>query len=73
MAEVPLQRIVLAHRIDGPAGVQWTGAEPAGMYRPEDAILCGAQWEGDELVTYNLPALHHQFSRLDDPFLNDVD
>ncbi len=53
---------------------RWTGAEPEGFYDVEAAEKLGARWEGDELVTYDLPhflELHDYY--LSDDYLNDND
>lgn len=39
-------------------GFRWTGDEPMGMFEVEVAETLGGRWEGDELVTYDLPGLH---------------
>lgn len=51
------QRVVLARRMDAMVRYRWTGAEPEGLYEIEVAEDLGAVWEGDELVTYDLPGL----------------
>ena len=51
------QRTVLARKDKGMTGLRWTGAEPDGMYEVELAEDLGATWEGNELVTYDLPGL----------------
>jgi hypothetical protein len=51
------QRTVLVRREKGMVRFRWTGAEPDGMYDVELAEELGARWEGDELVTYDLPGL----------------
>lgn len=71
-ARVP-RRVVLGRRSDDWAGFRWTGAEPDGMYDPEQAIALGARWEGDELVTYDAEGLRHAFERLADPWVPDQD
>ncbi|HXF73790.1 MAG TPA: hypothetical protein VNO79_14410 [Actinomycetota bacterium] len=68
-----LRRVVLGRRSDDWAGFRWSGAEPPGMYDPEQAIALGARWEGDELVTYDLGALRHGLERLADPWVPDQD
>jgi len=68
------ERVVLARR--DPAswiGFQWTGEEPEGMYNVEMALGSGAEWDGDELVTFNKPALEHSFSRMRDGWMEDSD
>jgi hypothetical protein len=54
-------------------GFQWTGEEPEGLYDPKQAIQLGAEWVGDELVTYNKSAFHHAFSRVRDGWMEDSD
>lgn len=51
------ERVVLVRRTDNIARHRWTGAEPEGMYEIDVAEELGARWEGDELVTYDLPGL----------------
>lgn len=51
------ERVVLVRRMDNVARHRWTGAEPEGMYEIDVAEDLGARWEGDELVTYDLPGL----------------
>lgn len=48
-------RVVLVRRTNTMARHLWTGAEPEGLYEVEVAEGLGATWEGDELVTYELP------------------
>jgi hypothetical protein len=50
------QRVVLGRR-DRMSMVKfkWSGKEPQGLDRPEEALELGAQWEGDELVVYDYP------------------
>ena len=71
---VETERVVLARKVSGAwVDLQWTGAEPRGLDDPEIACLLGAQWEGGELVTYDLAALTHQFHHLSDDFICDPD
>ncbi len=51
-------RVVLCRKENTMVGFRWTGAEPSGMYEVEVAEELGARWEGQELVTYDLPGLH---------------
>jgi hypothetical protein len=51
------QRTVLARKDKGMVALRWTGAEPDGLYDVEVAEDLGAKWEGNELVTYDLPGL----------------
>lgn len=67
------ERIVLAHRVDGFVPYRWTGDEPEGMFDAEVAVAVGARWEGDELVTYDLPTLTHQFEHWEDDWQTDDD
>jgi hypothetical protein len=57
MSAVEGQRAVLARKDKGMVALRWTGAEPDGMYDVELAEELGAKWEGNELVTYDLPGL----------------
>lgn len=57
MSAMEGQRMVLARKDKGMVGLRWTGAEPDGMYDVELAEELGAKWEGNELVTYDLPGL----------------
>ena len=54
-------------------GFQWTGEEPEGLNDPKQALALGAEWEGDELVTYNKPSFDHNFSRVRDGWMEDSD
>ncbi|MFN2388222.1 MAG: hypothetical protein ABR575_01245 [Actinomycetota bacterium] len=54
-------------------GFQWTGAEPDGLFEIDHAVALGAEWEGDELVTYNLEHLRHNLAHEVDGFLEDSD
>lgn len=54
-------------------GFQWSGNEPEGMFDIDFAIHLGAEWEGDELVTYNMPLLEHNWSHHPDGYLEDSD
>lgn len=67
-------RVVLG-RLDATTmvGFQWTGAEPVGLNDTRLAEVLGALWEGDELVTYSLSALHHHFDHFADGFMEDAD
>ncbi len=68
------RRVVLARRVeDAWVDLQWTGAEPVGLDDPEVARLLGAEWEGSELVTYDLDALSHRFNHLAEDFQCDPD
>ena len=67
-------RVVLARRTPmGFVSFQWTGAEPEGLSDPDQAIAMGAVWEDDELVTYHLPGLKHNYQHWADGFLEDSD
>lgn len=68
------ERVVLGRKDDsGWAGFQWTGEEPEGMNDPDVALALGAQWDGDELVVYNKELLAHNFSHLDQGWMEDSD
>lgn len=54
-------------------GFQWTGAEPDGLSDTKMAEFLGAVWEGDELVTYNVRELRHNFDHFGDEYLYDPD
>lgn len=66
-------RVVLARWTGGFVPFQWAGAEPEGLDDLDVAIALGARWEGDELVTYNLPGLRHGFSTFDEEYMGDND
>lgn len=53
--------------------LQWTGPEPDGLVDPEWALALGATWEGNELVTYDLPALKRSFDQWGNQYLEDSD
>jgi len=68
------ERVVLGRNTpEGMVRFQWTGAEPDGLDDPAFAEACGAVWEGDELVTYNLQHLYHNYGHWADEFLEDSD
>ena len=67
------ERTVLAHRTSGFVPFQWTDAAPEGLDDEDVALSYGAQWEGDELVTYDLRGLRLGVASEDDDFLNDND
>ncbi|HYR62270.1 MAG TPA: hypothetical protein VET24_06495 [Actinomycetota bacterium] len=68
------QRVVLGRNTpDGMVRFQWTGAEPDGLDDTKFALACGAVWEGDDLVTYNLQHFKHNFQHWVDEFLEDSD
>jgi len=50
-------RVVLARRENSMIRYRWTGKEPAEMSEVDEALELGASWEGDELVTYDLPGM----------------
>jgi hypothetical protein len=54
-------------------GFQWMDAAPLGLDDLDLALLLGAVWEGDELVTYDLPALTHRLDHYVDDFCQDPD
>lgn len=67
-------RVVLARKApDTIVGYQWTGAEPEGMVTLYQAEYMGAVWEGDELVTYELPLMLHDWEHKMDGYLEDSD
>lgn len=69
-----MERVVLARKApETMVGYQWTGAEPEGMIQPNQAEYMGAVWEGDELVTYDLPLMQHDWSHRMDGYLEDSD
>jgi hypothetical protein len=71
---LPGERVVLGRKTpDGMVRFQWTGAEPEGMSSTEFAESCGAVWEDDELVTFNLLAFRHNYQHSEDGFLEDSD
>jgi hypothetical protein len=67
------ERVVLARRASGFVPFQWTGAEPEGLDDLNTAIALGAQWEGDELVIYDLADFQHSFASYDEEYLSDND
>ncbi len=67
------KRVVLARRTSGFQPYQWTGEEPDGLADEEEALAFGAQWEGDELVTYDMATLQLSVDSASDDFLNDND
>jgi hypothetical protein len=67
------ERVVLARRTGGFTPFQWSGAEPEGLDDLDVALALDALWEGDELVTYNLPALRHGFASFYEEYLGDND
>lgn len=75
MAEVtPGQRVLLGTRDPSSwRGFRWTGDQPASLKDEQMAVDFGAVWEGDELVTYDLPAMAHLVDHLEEPWLPDSD
>ncbi|GAC1369727.1 MAG: hypothetical protein NVSMB32_14420 [Actinomycetota bacterium] len=68
------ERVVLGQRTpQAMVTFQWTGAEPEGLSETRFAESLGAIWEGDELVTYNLASLQHNYLHSPDGFLEDSD
>ena len=68
------ERVVLARKEPRTmVGFQWTGREPAGLNEAEFAEALGAVWEGEQLVTYNLPAFEHAFEHYREDYLTDPD
>lgn len=69
-----MERIVLGRRNANTwHGFEWAGAEPDGLYDPDQAVTLGARWEGDELVTYDIQALAYAVANHDEPYLTDSD
>jgi hypothetical protein len=67
-------RVVLARRAPwSMVGYQWTGDEPDGLDSVGQATALGAEWEGDELVTYNLRLLTFNYEHLGFEYLEDSD
>lgn len=58
-----MARIVLARRENSMIGWRWTGDEPPGLNDLDVALQMGARWEGDELVHYDMEALHWQLEQ----------
>jgi hypothetical protein len=74
MNELEGDRVVLARSTPHAfVKFQWTGAEPEGLDDPEWAEALGAVWDGDELVTYNMAQLRHNFAHWSDEFVVDDD
>jgi hypothetical protein len=67
------ERVVLARRTSGFVPFQWTGAEPEGLDELDTALALGAQWEGEELVTYDMDSFRHGFASYDEDYLSDND
>lgn len=68
------ERVVLGKKAPwSMVGFQWTGLEPDSLSDLDAAMDCGAIWEGDELVTYNLSALEHNWAHRIDGYLEDSD
>jgi hypothetical protein len=68
------ERVVLVRRGNTMTPYFWTGVEPEGLYEVETAEELGARWEGDELVTYDLPRFLVLYEYLDkDEYLSDND
>ena len=61
-------RVVLGRKERGMVSFRWTGVEPSGLYETEVAEELGARWEGDELVTYDLPGMQelYEYHQSDD-------
>jgi hypothetical protein len=56
------ERVVLARKANSSmVRARWTEACPEGLYKVEDAEELGAQWEGDELVTYDLESFRQLY------------
>lgn len=67
------QRVVLLRKDNSMVKYRWTGAEPEGLYDVELAEELGAQWEDDELVTYDLPGLVDVLTLHGETYLHDND
>lgn len=69
-----MDRIVLGRRNTSTwHGFEWTGAEPDGLYDPDEAVALGARFEGDELVTYDVGSLAYAVAHREEPYLADSD
>ncbi|HEY2703249.1 MAG TPA: hypothetical protein VGL20_06125 [Candidatus Dormibacteraeota bacterium] len=68
-----MERLVLGRRENSMVRFRWSGNEPKDLNDVELAEEMGAIWEGDELVTYDLPALVWQMDHLHDEFMIDED
>lgn len=68
-----MERVVLGRREDSMVRFRWSGDEPGALNDVELAEEMGATWEGDELVTYDLPGLVWQLDHLggDDYMIDD--
>lgn len=72
--EIVIARVVLGRKDPTTfVGFQWTGVEIPELHDPDQAVRLGAVWEGEELVTYNLPALEHNVRTRNDKLLEDPD
>lgn len=70
----PGRRVVLGRRTPlGMVKFQWLGEEPEGLSDVDLALNMGAEWEGDELVTYNLELFNYNYGRWDQQFMEDSD
>ncbi len=65
------ERVVLARRTSGFQQFQWTGDEPNELNDEDETLALGAVWEGEELVTYEMPTLRLQAASEADDYLND--
>ncbi|CAN5184505.1 hypothetical protein BH18ACT4_BH18ACT4_11400 [soil metagenome] len=68
-----MTRVVLGRRNKSMVGFRWSGAEPADLNDVALAEECGAIWEGDELVTYDMATLEFQMKQLSDDYMFDND
>lgn len=74
MAPESANRVVLGRKQRGMTSFQWSGAEPEGMFEIEVAEELGARWEGDELVTYDMPGMRELYEyHQSDEYLIDND
>lgn len=68
-----MERVVLGRRENSIVRFRWSGAEPKELNDVELAIECGAIWEGNELVTYDMGSLQWQMDHLSDDYMIDND
>jgi hypothetical protein len=69
-----MERVVLGRREKSMIGFRWSGQEPEQLNDVEMAEEMGAIWEGDELVTYDMPSLVWQMEHYrDDDYMIDED
>lgn len=69
-----MERVALGKRERSMVGFRWSGQEPKDLNDIELAEKCGAIWEGDELVHYDMDSLNWQIERVnEDDYLADND